>query len=422
MKKKFLIFILLLDLTYLASICECQWIEQNSGTTELLRDVQFVNLFTGWAVGDNGTIIKTTNGGNNWINVSNPATGKPLMSVHPVNPNVVYVVGWFETIIKTTNGGDNWIIIKNGPWGQGNNYETAYFLDVNTGWITGCCGIILKTINGGDSLSVYNFPLGELLRDIYFINAQTGIATGSSLGTYKTTNGGNEWHLLPTQFGYLISEFYKLSVINNRFCWLAGRDRRIYRSNDFGEQWDTIYSLPYVLPSGYILCSEFADSLIGWAGGEYNRLYKTTNGGFNWVQENTGSGGWMWKSIYCFNDSIVWGVGGGGKILHTTTGGQTLINISGNEEIVPGKFELGQNFPNPFNPTTNISYDLPKDGFVTLKIYDATGREIKTLVNGFINAGKYIIGFDGKSLASGIYYYKLISGDFVQTKRMVLIK
>ncbi|MDD5363176.1 MAG: T9SS type A sorting domain-containing protein [Ignavibacteria bacterium] len=89
---------------------------------------------------------------------------------------------------------------------------------------------------------------------------------------------------------------------------------------------------------------------------------------------------------------------------------------------IPNTYKLSQNYPNPFNPTTNISYDIPKDGFVTLKIYDVAGREIKTLVNGFINAGSYIMGFNGISLSSGVYYYRLIAGSFVQTKRMVLIK
>lgn len=88
----------------------------------------------------------------------------------------------------------------------------------------------------------------------------------------------------------------------------------------------------------------------------------------------------------------------------------------------PKDFNLMQNFPNPFNPTTKINFALPKQGFVTLKIYDITGREIQTLVNEVKQAGYYSVDFNGSALASGVYFYKIQSNDFVSVKRMVLIK
>lgn len=92
-----------------------------------------------------------------------------------------------------------------------------------------------------------------------------------------------------------------------------------------------------------------------------------------------------------------------------------------NSEI-PEKFDLSQNYPNPFNPVTSINYALPKDGNVTLKIYDNTGREIETLVSEVKRAGYYTIQFNASRLSSGIYFYRITAGDFVQTKKMVLIK
>ena len=89
---------------------------------------------------------------------------------------------------------------------------------------------------------------------------------------------------------------------------------------------------------------------------------------------------------------------------------------------VPGVYSLSQNYPNPFNPVTKINFALPKQGFVTLKIYDVTGREVKTLVNEVKQAGNYTVDFNGSYLASGVYFYKIQSGDFVSVKRMVLIK
>jgi hypothetical protein len=90
--------------------------------------------------------------------------------------------------------------------------------------------------------------------------------------------------------------------------------------------------------------------------------------------------------------------------------------------LVPDKYELSQNYPNPFNPSTTIKYALPKDGLVSIKIYDITGREIKNLVNEVKQAGYHTVLFNASNLSSGMYFYRIQSGDFIQTKKMVLIK
>jgi subtilisin family serine protease len=101
--------------------------------------------------------------------------------------------------------------------------------------------------------------------------------------------------------------------------------------------------------------------------------------------------------------------------------GQTLTNLTGNN-VIPKEFALNQNYPNPFNPATKISFDVPKQSFVTLKVYDISGREIAKLVNGSYNPGVYTVNFDASRFASGVYFYRLEAGEFVQTKRMVLLK
>ena len=89
---------------------------------------------------------------------------------------------------------------------------------------------------------------------------------------------------------------------------------------------------------------------------------------------------------------------------------------------IPTSYALNQNFPNPFNPTTTISYQIPKDGPVTIKIFDALGREVTTLVDEFKSAGQYSVKFDASHLSTGIYFYSIKSGDFNAVKKMALIK
>ncbi|MCK9424466.1 MAG: metallophosphoesterase [Ignavibacteriaceae bacterium] len=89
---------------------------------------------------------------------------------------------------------------------------------------------------------------------------------------------------------------------------------------------------------------------------------------------------------------------------------------------IPTVYALEQNFPNPFNPTTKINYQLPKNSFVTLKIFDVLGNEISTLVNEEHVAGNYQVFFNGSNLSSGVYFYKIQAGDFVETKKLILMK
>nr|HMQ70866.1 T9SS type A sorting domain-containing protein [Ignavibacteria bacterium] len=89
---------------------------------------------------------------------------------------------------------------------------------------------------------------------------------------------------------------------------------------------------------------------------------------------------------------------------------------------IPGKYSLNQNFPNPFNPETIISYQIPSDHNVLIKIYDISGKEVLTLVNEYEVAGSYEIKFNGSNFASGIYYYQIEAGEFKATKKMLLVK
>jgi len=99
-----------------------------------------------------------------------------------------------------------------------------------------------------------------------------------------------------------------------------------------------------------------------------------------------------------------------------------VIGIQNISNEVPGKFELGQNFPNPFNPVTNIGLRIAQFGFVSLKIFDITGKEVVTLVNEELQPGLYNVDFDASNLSSGTYFYKMETGGFTDVKKMILVK
>jgi uncharacterized delta-60 repeat protein len=98
------------------------------------------------------------------------------------------------------------------------------------------------------------------------------------------------------------------------------------------------------------------------------------------------------------------------------------VNILLNSQLIPEKFYISQNYPNPFNPTTNLEFGISNLGFVSLKIYDMQGKEVSTLVNENLNPGTYKYTFNSAGLSSGVYFYKLTSGNFSDIKRMILLK
>jgi hypothetical protein len=91
-------------------------------------------------------------------------------------------------------------------------------------------------------------------------------------------------------------------------------------------------------------------------------------------------------------------------------------------ETIPGTYRLGQNYPNPFNPVTHIEFQIPESEFVSIKIFNLIGKEVATLVSEEMNPGNYRYRFDGKALASGVYYYQLVAGEFREVKKMILLR
>jgi hypothetical protein len=115
------------------------------------------------------------------------------------------------------------------------------------------------------------------------------------------------------------------------------------------------------------------------------------------------------------------------NVTHYPDTGWVIMNVlppvlSAEDEINPFYFELAQNYPNPFNLTTKIRYQIPEPAFVTIKVFDVLGNEIETLFNDEKFTGIYVIDFDGSEVTSGIYYYRIIAGNFSQTKKMILLK
>ena len=150
----------------------------------------------------------------------------------------------------------------------------------------------------------------------------------------------------------------------------------------------------------------------------------TSDGEWNLVGNISGNGTTNNSQNYTFSDRNI----ASGRYNYRLkqidfNGNFEYFNLSSEVEIgTPGKFNLSQNYPNPFNPSTKVNFDLAKEGFVSIKVFDNSGKEIATLVNEFKNAGYYTANFNAGNISSGIYYYRMQTEGFTKVMKMVLIK
>ena len=405
------------------SNCGYVWAPQTSGTTNQLYSVKAVNNLVAWTGGAAATVRKTTNGGVNWVD-ANPNPG--------VINGIVYALDAFDAnlawcttspgatfIYRTTNGGVNWTQVFTQAGGF---IDDIKFRDANTGFAmgdpVGGRWSLWKSTDGGatwDSTGLYLLATGS---DAGWNNAMFNIGNTIWVGTdntriYKSTSYGatGSW-----TFGVTTGQVNSYSLhFNSPLLGLMGGTNGL-RTTDGGATWGSIGTVP---GTGNLTGMEGFGTDFWYTRG--TAIYRSTNSGDNWTLSFTAAGSLLdidlWASTGCLQG---WAVGATGTIVKMN--GDTLVGIGNNNNRIPNTYILEQNYPNPFNPSTTINFALPRAGLVELKVYDVLGRETATLVNEVRQAGSYKVDFDASALSSGVYFYTLKSGEFTDTKKMLLIK
>ena len=415
-----------------------------------INDLAFSDSLTGFittwkSYSNQGRILKTMNGGDNWF--SNYMSDTAFMfKIQPLNKDTIIVCEG-NSVLKTTNKGINWtrIFFPGYPYNEMNAYDISA-LNFDTIWIS--CGTgfnqpqMYLTTNGGINWTLkFQLSSGVEFSRVYFYNKRIGFCcTGSN--TYKTTNGGDNWFQLTKEI------FKKMIFTDSLTGWKCETfNYSMKKTTDGGYNWVT-----QVLPSGgqisdarmYDFDVINKDTLWGCGGRIFhspppNRIkgiiYKTTNGGLNWgyqLPDTNVVKYSFYDHIKFFGKNYGWvyesdsgsGIRMGG--VHTTTGGldsTIYVGINNNITNISLDYILFQNFPNPFNPRTVIGYSLLKNGNIQIKVYDILGKEITTLVNENKKSGNYEVKFDGSNYASGIYFYTLFVENLkIDTKKLLLIK
>ena len=365
------------------------WNQQETTVSLTLRKLSFLNSRTGWVAGD-GVVLGTTNGGISWQELSY-FDNTDQIDIEFASESIG-VMSDGVNVFKSENGGIDWQVIGVSYSGIITSLEV---LDTNNIWYAS--GItMLQSMDRGDSFTLYEItahadPSKWKIDDIAIFDDSTGWAIGTTCGLLDPENpvcGPTIW--LPVSW-YVFFGFEEVSF-----------------------------------PSGQLLhATQIVDSLTGWAVGDSGQIIKTVDSGRTWLKQESN----VYNNLFAlsFVDTLTgWIVGDQNLIIKTQDGGENWSVVVGIDEpyreILPSGFHLSQNSPNPFNPSTTIEYTLPKSGFVSLIVYNLLGQEVARLVNGEFDAGNHKVRWDASDMASGVYLYRLQTGDFVKTRKMVLLR
>jgi photosystem II stability/assembly factor-like uncharacterized protein len=400
------------------------WFVQNSGTNKPLLGVHFADTQNGWIASITNTILHTTDGGQNWVDLE-PVPSVNYYAVYFVSAQEGWAVGNSGQIRYTTDGGTTWVDQNSTVSG---NLRDIRFIDDDHGWIAGGRAegfpgpdptrYILYTSNGGTTWDTQLYESDEFpLHAVHFLDTNIGYAVGELGSIFATTDGGATWTEQVSGTGSELSSVY---AVTPDTAWAVGVNGLALVTIDGGTTWDSVY----LGTMDHLSEVQFVDVSTGWVSGgdsTHGTVLHTTDGGSTWVMQNTGTTNYLY-GLFFTDQNNGWAAGYDGSILHTTTGGTGIEETAYDFSNSLSEVALLQNSPNPFSSATSIRFNLPKAMHVTLVVYNLIGQEVVTLVNDDMRAGEHNVYFDGKNLPNGIYFYRLHSGETIRTRMCVLLK
>jgi len=412
------IFPVFLVIVFTNNSAQSQWIHSDTLCKGSVNDVIAANGYIFACTRDG--IYRSSNNGFQWFKTDTGLTSKEVLSMGIVGKKLF--AGTFTGgIFWSTNNGAQWFDASGGLsitsvtgfaqypiQGTGDTAVIACFHD------TLYNGSVYRSIDAGAHWM--SMSTGITNTDVRAVVARdTKIFVATMGGVFHSSDDGMTWE--PRNSGLNVP--YVVTLLSHEKNLFAGTiTGGAYRSTDDGNSWEKINT---GLTNTYV--NAFAMSGDGklFTGTGWSGVFFSTNNGSQWSQINTGLTNYQintlavdpdGKFIYAGTDDGVWYR----PVSEITT------MLSENNDGIPDRFFLHQNFPNPFNPSTQIKYSIPKSSQVTLKIFNTLGEDIETIVNEEKPTGTYELNWNAANLPSGVYFYRLQAGDFTSVKKMILLK
>lgn len=379
-----------------------QWISQNSNTSQRLLTTFFLDENIGWAGGDEGCIIKTTNGGVDW-NYFSIGSKYTVHAIHFIDS----LKGWAALytfnpnragyVISTIDGGINWDFQY---YIDGITLHNVYFYDQYFGWAVGSSGVFLRTVNGGATWQV-DFASSQWAWSLCFLSPNLGwVGDGYSGYIRKTTDGGFTWQYksVPTY-----SRMMDIFFLNENVGWAVGQFGVILKTTNGGEIWTHQNS-----GVGQELNDvEFVDENYGWAIGMGGIILHTTNGGSNWFAQ----GNQVSNNLYglsCNSSQLGWIAGSDGLVLYTDNGGGDPLPV----ELISFNAD---NIENIVNLSWATASELNNSGFALERKFETENWEQIAFIHGNATTTEtkyYSYQDDLSNIIATKVYYRLKQIDF----------
>ncbi len=357
--------------------------------------------------------------GSTWIQLTFPTTKVGM--VYKTSKGDLFVDADFDGLYRLKN--------ETGYW------ELIGFKDVKVGkMFESSTGNLLMTLSSYNQYVYYDPYLMYISKDdgsswkyvnsafsTYFVEAESKhpngkLFIGSAKGVYKS-EGGEYWSYCHP------GTVSNMTILSDGTIYIALSDDTDYRvSGDEGANWSVIPFTENPFTIGNIFHDKQEAVYIYVNTSTVGELYKKQKNSSQWIKLGELNG----NNTYSFG--LTMQINSRGDIFYLDYDtlykiGSNITEVKNNEGVtIPNNYSLSQNYPNPFNPTTRIKYSIPQKSFVRLSVFDILGREVAALVNSEKEPGYYEIEFDGSKLSSGVYFYKLQSGSFSQTKKFMLVK
>ncbi len=393
------------------------------------NDIKFETQAIATLVGQDGLIMRTEDGGATW-NVKDPGVTNVLNAMDIVtyedntgsSVTLMIAVGENGVIAKSYDNGESWTVKTNVSI---ENLNDVAIYSPELIYICGNNGTLLRSIDNGNNFETITVPVTANLNSISFSGPQTSVTRINVMvvgdeGTILTSPNAYDWSVVTSG---TTEDLYAVSYSGiNSVC--TGANGTILLSNDDGANW--VSSVSGVTTNIYDV--KYLNMLTAVASSENGTLLRTEDGCATWAVISTPVEADLFAVNFA-NENVGISIGSEGTEIYSLDGGLTW-STGITSSFIPGDkkidAKLSQNYPNPFNPSTMINYSIGDNSTVSIKIYDMTGREVRTLVNSYQAPGSYSVKFDASNLSSGIYFYVLRvntgNNEITKTMRMILTK
>ena len=385
------------------------WTSSSTGlmgvTVNLLRARSDGNLFAAASSG----VYRSSDGAISWTWSKTGFENTDIEELEIHDDGSLYAAAGYK-IYRSTDDGSTWNnVTSNLPNGEVvvqaitfNSFGDVFLATSEYG--------ITRSTNNGQSWTYVNNGLPDPDVRTLVTNSNDILFASDGISTYRSTNTGQSWVEIIN--GLTDTDVVEFAVGQNDVLFGATYSDGVFRSTDNGDNWTL--TLDTDINSMSVNGSQiYAGSNVILGG-----VYHSADNGLTWTLKNDNLPSLQIESLaYRPGDKLFALIRDNGIYANDLTS-----DINNFSNVVPTIFSLGQNYPNPFNPSTTIQFALPQAAFVRLEIFNVVGERVDVLVSQELNSGQYSYKWNGLTLTSGVYFYRLNAGNFVETRKMMLLK